>query len=153
MAAMKAVSGIIRAIQGTKDKGHRIVKKGEHEIGTAKDATAGMTTQEVALTNGAAVMVAGQVLFRYHVPMRRTAKVEGMNMVALMASPTVEAAGRQMGIPSPHFRRKFRRYGRMLPLLNNHPSPAPNRTGNALHVSVCLKAVSSVPINRLSIVA
>jgi hypothetical protein len=100
------------------------------------------------MANGAAVMVAEPVLFRYHVPKRRKAKVEGRIMLTPMASPTGQAAGRQMGIPSPGLREIFRRDGRMSRPRNNRLNPSPSLKGHKRYGSACLKAVSSVRINR-----
>jgi len=109
---------------------------------------AGTTAGEMAMTNGAAVMVAGQVLFRCQIQVRRKAEVEGRIMVAPTRSPTGEAVGRQMGTPSPGLREIFRRDGRMLRPRNNRLNPSPSLKGHKRYGSACLKAVSSVRINR-----
>jgi len=140
-AATTGVTGVIRITHGPRDPRRRIVKEAGCAIVATTGAMAGVTAGEMAMTNGAAVMVAEPVLFRFQIQVRRKAEVESRIMVAPMGNPAGEIAGRQMGIPSPRLRGKFRRYDRMLGLLNNRLNPAPSHKVQKRHGSACLKAV------------
>jgi hypothetical protein len=140
VTAMKVLSEVIGTAHGPRDQRRRIVKEAGCATLTTIGAMVGGAVGEMAMTNGAAVMVAEPVLFRYQIQARRKAGVEGRIMVAPMRSPTGGATGRQTGIMFPRHRGKFHRYGRMLRPLNNRPNPAPSRKVRKRRVSVYLKA-------------
>lgn len=90
------------------------------------------------MTNGAALIVAEQVLFRCQTQAPRRAKAQGRIMLAPMASPTGEAAELNIGIPFPGLRGKLRQYGRMFRPLHNPLKPArAARASNATSAHAC----------------
>ena len=101
----------------------------------------GVTGEEMAMTNGAGVMVPEQVLFRYQIQLRCKAKVEGRIMRAAIGCLTGEVAEHQIEIPLPRLRGQFRRYGRILRPPNNYLNLAPSHKVRKRHASACLTAV------------
>jgi hypothetical protein len=144
MTAMKVAIGVIRTTLGTKGQDRRTVKEAGCTTMATTGAMVGVTAGKMAMTNGLAAMVAGQLLFRYQMQVRRKAEVEGRIMVAPMDSPPGLAAEHKLGMPFPRFQGKFRRCGRMLLRLNKRVNPAPSRKVLIRRAGACLKAVKSV---------
>ena len=130
VTAMKAVSGVMKMMKGPTDHLRRIVKEPGSVIVTTAGAMAGVTAEEMGMTNSAALKVAGQLLFRCQTRAPGRAKVEGRIMGTAIGSLIGEAAVRQMETPFPCLRRKLHQYGRVLWPLISRLNLAPSRKGH-----------------------